>query len=43
MREALARVKVVADTVTGADPRVLGPRIPIDGDGRRSWGPDSPQ
>jgi SanA protein len=39
MREALARVKVVADAVTGADPRFLGPRLPIDGDGRQSWGP----
>jgi SanA protein len=39
LREALARVKVVADAVTGADPRFLGPRLPIDGDGRDTWGP----
>ena len=43
VREALARVKVVADTITGAKPRFLGPRIPIAGDGRRSWGPDAPR
>jgi SanA protein len=43
MREALARVKVVADVVTGAQPRFLGPRIPIGGNGRRSWGPEGPQ
>jgi SanA protein len=42
VREALARVKVVADRVTGADPRFLGPRVPIDGDGRVSWGPPRP-
>jgi SanA protein len=39
LREALARVKVVADSLTGADPRFLGPQLPIDGDGRQSWGP----
>jgi SanA protein len=39
VREALARVKVVADSLTGADPRFLGPPLPIDGDGRESWGP----
>jgi SanA protein len=42
LREALARVKVVADALTGAGPHFLGPRIPISGDGRRSWGPDKP-
>jgi SanA protein len=42
VRETLARVKVVADALTGAKPRFLGPRIPIGGDGRRSWGPDAP-
>jgi SanA protein len=42
VREALARVKVVADALTGAQPRFLGPRIPIAGDGRRSWGPAAP-
>jgi SanA protein len=42
VREALARVKVVADAVTGADPRFLGPRLPIGGDGRSTWGPKSP-
>jgi SanA protein len=42
IREALARVKVVADALTGAGPHFLGPRIPISGDGRRSWGPDAP-
>jgi SanA protein len=42
VREALARVKVVADAVTGADPRLLGPRLPIGGDGRGTWGPTSP-
>jgi SanA protein len=42
LREALARVKVVADSVTGADPRFLGPKLPIGGDGRDTWGPDGP-
>jgi SanA protein len=42
LREALARVKVVADAVTGADPRFLGPQLPIGGDGRATWGPDAP-
>ncbi len=42
LREALARVKVVADSVTGADPHFLGPRLPIGGDGRETWGPDVP-
>jgi SanA protein len=40
LREALARVKVVADAVTGAEPRFLGPRLPIEGDGRVTWGPE---
>jgi SanA protein len=42
LREALARVKVVADAVTGADPRFLGPALPIGGDGRATWGPNGP-
>ena len=42
LREALARVKVVADAVTGAEPRFLGPAVPIEGDGRASWGPEGP-
>jgi SanA protein len=42
LREALARVKVVADSVTSAGPHFLGPRLPIDGDGRASWGPPAP-
>ena len=37
-REWLARVKVAGDALTGAQPRYLGPRIALDGDGRRSWG-----
>jgi SanA protein len=40
LREALARVKVVADAVAGSDPRFLGPQLPIEGDGRATWGPD---
>jgi SanA protein len=43
LREALARVKVVADALTGTRARFLGPQIPIAGDGRRSWGPGAPQ
>jgi SanA protein len=43
VREALARVKVVADGLTGADPHFLGPRVPIEGDGTASWGPDGPE
>jgi SanA protein len=39
LREAAARVKAVADVVTGASPRFLGAQIPISGDGRKSWGP----
>jgi len=42
IREALARVKVVADELTGADPRFLGPELPIEGDGRTTWGPPGP-
>lgn len=38
-REALARVKVVGDAIAGAEPRFLGPQVPIAGDGRASWGP----
>lgn len=38
LREAAARVKTLGDAVTGADPRFLGPVIPISGDGRASWG-----
>lgn len=37
VREAAARVKTIGDVVTGADPRFLGPTIPITGDGRLSW------
>jgi SanA protein len=39
LREAAARVKAVADVVTGASPHFLGAEIPISGDGRKSWGP----
>ena len=39
VREAAARVKTLADAITGADPHFLGRRISITGDGRRSWGP----
>ena len=42
VREALARVKVVADAVVGSEPRFLGPVIPIRGDGRATWGPAGP-
>jgi len=42
VREAFARMKVVADAVTGADPRFLGPAVPIECDGRVSWGPAGP-
>lgn len=38
-REYLARVKSFGEVVAGRDPRFLGPRIPIEGDGRVSWGP----
>ena len=42
-REAVARVKALADTLTGAEPRFLGAHLPITGDGRRSWGPAAPR
>ena len=42
LREALARVKAVGDWLRGADPRFLGPTIPIHGAGRASWGPSGP-
>jgi SanA protein len=42
VRETLARVKAVADWLRGADPRFLGPKIPIEGDGRATWGPPGP-
>ncbi|MDO8189395.1 ElyC/SanA/YdcF family protein [Conexibacter sp. JD483] len=38
VREVLARVKAVEQVVTGADPRFLGPEIPVSGDGRASLG-----
>jgi SanA protein len=38
IRELLARVKAVGEVVTGSDPRFLGPKIPITGDGRASAG-----
>jgi SanA protein len=38
VREVLARTKAVKDVVTGAQPRFLGPRIDIAGDGRASRG-----
>lgn len=41
VREVLSRVKAIAD-VTPDTPAVGGPPIPIDGDGRRSWGPAPP-
>ena len=37
VREVAARVKTMGDVVTSADPHVLGPVIPITGDGRLSW------
>jgi SanA protein len=42
VREAAARMKALADVVTGAGPKFLGPRIPITGDGQVSWGPPTP-
>jgi len=42
LRETLARVKVLGDHLTGAEPRFLGPAVPIAGDGRASWGPEGP-
>jgi SanA protein len=41
VREVLSRVKAVVDTTLGT--RAMGgPRIPISGDGRASWGPPAP-
>jgi SanA protein len=37
-REVLAHVKAVGQVVTGAEPRFLGPEIPVEGDGRASLG-----
>lgn len=40
-REAAARVKAFFDVaIIGAQPRFLGPQIPIEGDGRTSWDED---
>jgi SanA protein len=39
LREDVARVKVLGDTITHASARFLGPVIPVTGDGRASWGP----
>ncbi|HPA71827.1 MAG TPA: ElyC/SanA/YdcF family protein [Spirochaetota bacterium] len=36
-REYLARVKAVANVLTGREPRFLGRVIPVTGDGRASW------
>jgi SanA protein len=41
VREVFARVKAVADTTLDT-PAMGGPPIPIDGDGRVSWGPSPP-
>ncbi len=41
VREVLSRVKAVADTALDT-PAVGGPPIPIEGDGRASWGPPPP-
>jgi SanA protein len=40
-REVVARVKAWGSATVNA-PVVLGPRIPIAGDGRQSWGPKAP-
>lgn len=40
VREMPARVKAFGETLLGT-PVLLGPPIPIDGDGRVSWGPES--
>jgi SanA protein len=42
LREAAARVKTLGDVIRGAEPRFLGPPVPITGDGRTSWGPPPP-
>lgn len=41
LREVLSRVKAVADVTLGT-PAMAGPKIPITGDGRASWGPPPP-
>ena len=41
VREVLSRVKAVADTALET-PAVGGPPMPIEGDGRTSWGPAPP-
>jgi SanA protein len=41
VREVLSRVKAVAD-VSLDTPAMAGPKIPISGDGRASWGPSPP-
>jgi SanA protein len=41
VREALSRVKAIADTTLDT-PAVGGPPLPINGDGRASWGPTPP-
>jgi SanA protein len=41
VREAAARVKAVG-SVALRSPVTLGPPVPIDGDGRDSWGPPGP-
>ncbi len=41
VREILSRAKAIAD-VTLDTPAIGGPPIPINGDGRRSWGPAPP-
>ena len=42
LREIASRVKAVVDATTDASV-MPGPRIPITGDGRVSWGPEGPQ
>ena len=37
VRESAARVKSFGEIHLGLSPRYLGPRIPIDGDGRATW------
>jgi SanA protein len=41
IRELLSRVKAIGDVALDADV-VLGPPVPITGDGRTSWGPAPP-
>ncbi len=41
IREFGSRIKAFADTTLDTDV-LLGPEIPIEGDGRASWGPDPP-